>query len=140
MPAPQHGAAVDDPQWTLDYAWQIAPGDGSSFIFYTSGTRQVTTMTGEVADEAIVQMQELDAEPVGSEIDSVDVYEWDEGVSYVWQTTDGTDVVVTFGQMSPVEAQSLTVAVTSIDEGAFADLVQTSPTTPTTVATADADS
>lgn len=132
--------AVDDPQWALDYAWQIAPGDGSSFVLYTRGNRQISTMTGEVAHEAIVQMQELDAEPVGSDIDSVDVYEWNEGISYVWQTADGTDVVVTFGQMSPAEAQSLTAAVTSVGEETLADMVETNPATPTTVATADADS
>ena len=132
--------AVDDPQWTLDYAWQIAPGDGSSFVLYTNGNRQITTMTGEVADEAIFQMRELDAASVASDIDSVDIYEWNEGVSYVWQTTDGTEVVVTFGQMSPLEAQSLTAAVTSIDEEAFVDMVETNPATPTTVASAVTDS
>lgn len=132
--------AVDDPQWTLDYAWQIAPGDGSSFVLYTNGTRQISTMTGDVADEAIVQMEELDAEPVASGIDSVNIYEWNEGVSYVWQTTDGTNVVVTFGQMAPAEAQSLTAAVASVGEETFADMVETNPATPTTIGTADADS
>ncbi len=132
--------AVDDPQWTLDYAWQIAPGDGSSFVLYTNGSRQITTMTGEVADEAITQMRELNAESVASDIASVDAYEWNEGVSYVWQTTDGTDVVVTFGQMSLDEAQSLAAEVTSVDEETFVDMVETNPATPTTVATAHSDS
>jgi len=132
--------AIDDPQWTLDYAWQIAPGDGSSFVLYNNGNRQVTTMTGEVASEAILQMRELNAESVASDIASVDVYEWNEGVSYVWQTTDGTDVVVTFGQMSSDEAQTLAAVVTSVDEETFVDMVETNPATPTTVATAESDS
>jgi len=132
--------AVDDPHWTLDYAWQIAPGDGSSFVLYTNGSRQITTMTGQVADEAVTQMRELNAESVASDIASVDVYEWNEGVSYVWQTNDGTDVVVTFGQMSLDEAQSLAAEVTSVDEETFVDMVDTNPATPTTVATADSDS
>jgi hypothetical protein len=146
-PSPDPGAvggdgpyfAVDDPDWTLDYAWQIANGDGSSFVLYKNGDRQVSTMTGEVAEEAIAEMGEFD----GNKVDAdrpVDVYQWTEGVSYVWETSDGTPVVVTFGQMTIDDASNLTNAVISIDEETFADMVATNPFTPTTAATRGADS
>ena len=132
--------AIDDPKWTLDYAWRIAAGDGSSFILYENGDRQISTMTGEAAEEAILQMNELDAPRVERGNMLVDIYQWNEGVSYVWETSDGTSAVVTFGQMSLHEAETLADSVVAIDEETFADMVATNPAPPTTLATQDTDS
>lgn len=131
---------VEDPNWTLDYAWRIAPGDGSSFIIYTNGNRQISTMTAEIAEEAISEIDELDGTKVNNAEKPVDVYQWNEGVSYVWETSDGTPVVITFGQMNIDDAEILTNAVISTDEDTFADMVATNPFTPTTIATRDTDS
>lgn len=132
--------AIDDPEWALKYAWRIAAGDSSSFILYENGDRQVSTMTGEAAEEAIIQMNELDAPQVDSEDLSVDIYQWNEGVSYVWETSDGTSAVVTFGQMNLDEAEELTAFLVAINEETFADMVATNPAPPTTLATQDTDS
>jgi len=131
---------VEDPDWTLDSAWRIALGDGSSFILYKNGNRQISTMTGEAAEEATIEINELDGTKVNNADTSVDVYQWNEGVSYVWETSDGTPVVITFGQMTINDAENLTNAVISIDEKTFADMVATNPVTPTTIATEDTDS
>ena len=132
--------AIDDPDWALKYAWRIAAGDGSSFILYENGDRQISTMTGEAAEEAMIQMNELGAPQVDSENLYVDIYQWNEGVSYVWETSDGTSAVVTFGQMNLDGAEELTASLVAIDEETFADMVATNPAPPTTEATQDTDS
>jgi hypothetical protein len=132
--------AVDAPEWTLDYAWRIAAGDGSSFILYKNGDRQISTMTGEVAEEAISEIHALDASNLDSGDPGVDVYRWSEGVSYVWETSDGTAAVVTFGQMTLDDAETLTDSLIAIEDETFADMVATRPFSPTTMAEGTIDS
>lgn len=125
---------IDDPSWVLVDAWRPADDSRGSFIVYENGGAQLSTMTGSVAEEALQEIGESRGEAISEPGTAVTEYVWSGGVSYVWATSDGRAVVITFGQMSPDEAKTTADLLEAIDQAAFAALLVSHPATPTTLA------
>lgn len=92
-------------------------------------------MTGWVAEDAIENIESNGGGSVTSDA-GVTQYEWRYGLSYVWRTSSGQVVVVTFGQMTPEDAESAITLVKATDNSAFGEMLAENPPTPTTTVTA----
>lgn len=124
---------IDDPSWVLVDAWRPADGSRGSFILYENDSGQLRTMTGSVAEEALQEIAESRSDAISEPGAAVTEHVWGGGVSYVWATSDGRTVVITFGQMSPDEARTTADLLEAIDQAAFDALLVSHPATPTTL-------
>lgn len=123
---------IDDPSWTLDYAWEPDNADGASFIQYENGDKQIAITTGTVAEEAMLVIEMVGSEVVSAEDATITKFLWDEGVSFAWRTSNQLPVVVTFKQMSLDDAEKAAALLKSMDQATFADMLATNPWPSTT--------
>jgi hypothetical protein len=128
--------SIDDPSWTLDYAWEPDNADGASFILYENGHKQIAITTGSVAEEDLLGIEMVDSEVVSAEDASITKFLWNEGVSFAWRTSNQLPVVITFRQMSLDDAENAAGLLKSIHQATFADMLVSNPWTPTTLGSA----
>jgi hypothetical protein len=102
---------MDDPTWTLVEAWAVAEEDRSTNSSYSRGDETVRIMTGSVASEILAQTSDSSETPLTFDSAEVTERSSSEGISFIWTTSDGLRVIVTFGQMNRERALEVSTAL-----------------------------
>lgn len=113
---------LDDRTWTVMEAWALAEGDRSTNSSYERGEATVRIMTGSIASDFLAQTSDYPETVLTFNSTEVTERSSSEGISFIWTTSDGLPVIVTFGQMDREQALEVSTALRPIDSDGWEQL------------------